>query len=108
MKKVVVEVTKNCIRRGSRSNPNYCPIALAVTKYLNKNYRPSISSAGSIAIQPTIWNSNQNENNIELPKNLTRARFIGKFDNEDNPKTSIKPFSFVIKLPKEVLKPQYK
>lgn len=85
--RVKIEVTQECIDKGASGSCTYCPIALA-TKPLVRIF----NSVGFSYLYLTPRFS------LRLPKRA--ANFILRFDCKE----PVKPFSFVIDIPKEFLK----
>jgi hypothetical protein len=79
MKTITVNVTKWHISRGKQSEPNSCPIALAVKKY-------GMTDVGTTSITCK-------GKEITMPKKA--QSFVDRFDY-DKP---VKPFSFKLKIP---------
>lgn len=101
MKRLKLTTSKNSIRRGLQQDPDCCPISLTVNKCLKKGFTASVESNGRIFVS-----SQDLEFTYETKPVRARERFIKKYDS-GVPKSQIKPLSFSVELPEEVLKPSY-
>lgn len=100
MKKIYVDVTKNCIKRATRGDGFSCPISLAMRKYLRKGVDVMTDEKGNIDLD------DYGETNVTIDGTRNRARFIKKFDG-GTPKNQLKPFRFSVRVPESILKSQY-
>jgi hypothetical protein len=104
-KQVIVEVRDDHISRGEKEDCAYCPVALAINELLDPNYHSEVanrhavvySEASAISIFHAEWLAPMYETD-EVPEEL--FNFVEMFDNE----IEVKPFSFKISLPAEILK----
>lgn len=86
--KVTVDVTRNHIQRGTRSNCGYCPIALAIKEIIKGPYDFSVRAA-SICFTKRSY---------QLPESA--QNFICDFDAG----WKVIPFSFELDIGEEYLK----
>jgi hypothetical protein len=113
MPKVKLSVTKKDIAQGVPSDPNSCPIALAANRIgLNEADVDAveISFPYSVGTKDSWGWDDEETYHVKLPK--AAQKFVSDFDecegsddiDTKTKKTTVKPFSFTVNIPKKVLK----
>lgn len=87
-----INVTQTHIDKGYRADASHCAVAKALEAIVKNEYAISVTNQ---YIRIT------NGNRYELSTPLKVAKFISKYDIK---KSLCEPFSFNLKLPKEILK----
>lgn len=99
MKSYVVNVTKECIKRGVASDSSACPIARAITKLRIPGLLPDVNEGSHLATFET--NAMLGGRNALKVRNKKKKRQIDRFIESFDDYKPVKPFKFIAYLNKE-------
>jgi hypothetical protein len=85
---MTVDVLKSHIKRGKRNECGECPVALAMEA--KGFYDVAVTDDG------IIYRDDDGSHALDTPSVV--KKFIKKFDDDSNPKSMFKPFSFKLTL----------
>jgi hypothetical protein len=99
-REVQINVTAEDIEHGKGGDCNECPIARGLNRWLGGSFYARVGGYTVSVADPALPFAECDVYTCRLPEEATR--FIGAFDRDSSPE----PFSFMLTLPTELLKPE--